>query len=366
MKNKKRFITKIIICVGCALIIAGAVTLVALYLNGSLKTAKPAESRGGKYIFAYITGDEEGDEAVRLAVSDDGYNYSSLNNGDPVVGQTLGTTGVRDPFIIRASDGYFYLIAADMKMQNGETSNHAFMTWRSPDLVTWGEETNIELRNFSSFESCNRAWAPRVIWDESAHKYMVYFAASTLSNDMLTPQLYYCYTTDFKKFSAPKPLYSIQDGPISSANIIFNSKNGKYYLFYTKEDEKELYYVSAGSITGPFAAQPVAVVEKKGLSTPSIYNITGTDSNVIAVQNEKKGGYFLIQTDDFNKYEYLKSSSFSFPTDATGGSVLPITDGEYEMLVAAYGFEIESTNRLITPFSTTQNESLDDTTGIEG
>ena len=357
MKKNKRFKIKIIICAICLVVIAGSITLAFLFSNGSLKTVKPAQSQSGKYLFAYFTGDEEKDEQIRFAASEDGYNYTPINNGEPVVAQTLGTLGARDPFIARGNDGFFYLIASDMKMENGEDSNHSFITWRSTDLVTWSEETVFELRNFSGFESCNRAWAPKAIWDKDANKFMVYFVASTLSSGMESPQLYCCHTSNFKKFSAPKPLFSLEDGSISEANIIFSSAENKYYLFFESRAENKLFYTSANSLTGPFKEEPIPVIGKKGINSLAVFNISGTPSFVFAIENDKRDKTYAVQTDDFENYSFLKSSSYLFPTAAYGGCVISLSDEEFSKLIAAYGFEVESTNRLITPFSTTEETS---------
>lgn len=38
--------------------------------------ATPATSAGGKYVFAYFTGDNTSEQKIRFAVSDDGYNFT--------------------------------------------------------------------------------------------------------------------------------------------------------------------------------------------------------------------------------------------------------------------------------------------------
>ena len=44
------------------------------------------------YLFAYFTGDDS--EQVRLAVSDDGYNFEALNGNNPVLDATLASNQV--------------------------------------------------------------------------------------------------------------------------------------------------------------------------------------------------------------------------------------------------------------------------------
>ena len=73
--------------------------------------ATPATSAGGKYVFAYFTGNNTSEQKIRFAVSDDGYNFTAINGNRPVAKQTTGTGCARDPYLFRGQDGYFYMVA---------------------------------------------------------------------------------------------------------------------------------------------------------------------------------------------------------------------------------------------------------------
>mgnify|MGYP002708897712 CR=1 FL=1 len=60
--------------------------------------ATPATSAGGKYVFAYFTGDNTSEQKIRFAVSDDGYNFTAINGNQPVVEQTTGTSRGKRPY----------------------------------------------------------------------------------------------------------------------------------------------------------------------------------------------------------------------------------------------------------------------------
>lgn len=69
------------------------------------------------YLFVYFTGNRMSEEAVRMAVSLDGYNYKALNGNQPVLDSRVisSTGGVRDPHILRCEDGKtFYMVVTDM------------------------------------------------------------------------------------------------------------------------------------------------------------------------------------------------------------------------------------------------------------
>ena len=83
--------------------------LLALLLVGVLT----GYSQQSAYLFVYFTGNRMSEEAIRMAVSPDGYNYYALNGNQPVIDsrEISSTGGVRDPHILRCEDGKtFYMV----------------------------------------------------------------------------------------------------------------------------------------------------------------------------------------------------------------------------------------------------------------
>ena len=77
------------------------------------------------YLFVYFTGNAPGEEAIRYAVSEDGFHFRALNNNEPVINSKKISTsgGVRDPHILRGNDGKtFYMVATDLYVQIGRAS----------------------------------------------------------------------------------------------------------------------------------------------------------------------------------------------------------------------------------------------------
>ena len=102
------------------------------------------------YLFVYFTGNSIDEEAIRFAVSTDGYEYWALNGNNPVIDSKVisSTGGVRDPHILRCEDGHtFYMVATDMVSANGWDSNRAMVLLKSDDLVNWTHSViNIQKR----------------------------------------------------------------------------------------------------------------------------------------------------------------------------------------------------------------------------
>ena len=110
--------------------------LLALLLVGVLT----GYSQQSAYLFVYFTGNRMSEEAIRMAVSPDGYNYYALNGNQPVIDsrEISSTGGVRDPHILRCEDGKtFYMVVTDMVSGNGWSSNRAMVLLKSKDLVNW-------------------------------------------------------------------------------------------------------------------------------------------------------------------------------------------------------------------------------------
>ncbi|MDP5044203.1 MAG: beta-xylosidase, partial [Leeuwenhoekiella sp.] len=65
------------------------------------------------YLMTYFKDD---DHSLHLALSTDGYTFTDVNAGKPVVsGDTIASQkGIRDPHITRGPDGAFYVAMTDL------------------------------------------------------------------------------------------------------------------------------------------------------------------------------------------------------------------------------------------------------------
>ncbi|MBQ8028833.1 MAG: glycoside hydrolase family 43 protein [Clostridia bacterium] len=306
-------------------------------MNHNQEFAEPAVSKEGKYLFCYFTGNEPERERISFAVSEDGYNFKPLNNGQPVILQTKGKKCVRDPFIVKGKKGEYYIIGTDMKSSEGWVSNHALISWKSEDLVNWTDETVIDIRSFGGeFSNTNRAWAPEVIFDEEVGKFMVYWSHSTFENDVAS--IYYAYTDDFKTLTTPTPLYSRPGVQTIDADIAKNEKTGVFYLYFKYDETQKIAYVKSDKLTGPYKNEPVVVsLAPTGVEGSAIYNITGTDTWVLCMDEYGKDYYFAQQTTDFENFLPLRREDYQYSINPRHASVVAITDEEYNRLISHYG-----------------------------
>ena len=166
------------------------------------------------YLFVYFTGDTMDGEQICYAVSEDGYNFHTLNCGKPVLNsrEISSTGGMRDPHILRSADGKtFYMVATDMVSANGWDSNRAMVLLQSKDLVHWKHSVlNIQKR-LPDQGNLKRVWAPQTIYDPQAGKYMIYWSMKHGKDPDI---IYYAYANkDFTDIEdEPKPLFIPADG----------------------------------------------------------------------------------------------------------------------------------------------------------
>ena len=305
-----------------------------------MQYATPVKSLSGKYMFCQFVGNKPEEERIHFAVSADGYNFRPLNKNQPVIIQTKGKKCVRDPYIMRGQDGFFYIIGTDMKSSEGWTSNHALVTWKSADLVEWTDETIIDMRDFGGeFANTNRAWAPQAIWDEKENSYMVYWANSTAENDVAA--MYYAHTNDFKSITKPQLLYERKGIQTIDGDIVYNKKNGYFYMYFKHDEDQTIAYVKSESLTGPYEDNSVVVsLSKEGVEGSSMYPVTGTDSWIMIMDEYGTGKFFMQMTTDMENFKAVSPDDYSFDgVRPRHGSVMAITDEEYDRLVAAFGVE---------------------------
>lgn len=110
------------------------------------------------YLLVHFIEDPDGyAEKIYMDISDgdNPHCWVPLNDGKPVLASPLGTTGVRDPHIIRNPDtGTWYIIATDLRVFGGdgggwyEWSHHAstnLIIWESDDLLHWSEPRMLDV-----------------------------------------------------------------------------------------------------------------------------------------------------------------------------------------------------------------------------
>lgn len=291
-----------------------------------------------KYLFCYFTGNEPERERICFAVSDDGYHFTPLNGGEPVIKQRTGTLSMRDPYLLRAEEGGFYIIATDMKSALGWDSNHGMISWRSDDLINWYDETAIDFHRYNSTKYADKIWAPEARFDHKRGEYFVYYSVNN-TNDDKPLSIWYSYTKDFKDFTEPAELFSPKNG-LDAIDADLVKIGEKYFMCYKDECNKTICQVVADNLTGPYYEYPYNKIActSRPVEGNCMYKLINQEKYIMIMDLYCDNKYFMQETDDMMDFYAVPADRFSLDFAPRHGSIIYITDEEYARLVEYFGF----------------------------
>lgn len=318
-------------------------SLLLLLLSAVLLTTPAAaqaqkKSKYSAYLFAYFTGNDKKEEAIRFALSNDGYHYVALNGNRPVISSAAisETGGVRDPHILRGIDGKtFYMVATDMVSANGWSSNRAMVLLRSTDLVHWTSSVVNLQKKYPGQETLQRVWAPQTIYDTKAGKYLIYFS---LKHGQDPDKIYYAYANkDFTDLEGePKQLFfSPTNGACIDGDIV--AKNGKYYLFFKTEGQGAGIKIAVSDkLTGGYVLQDRYVQQTKDpVEGAGTFKLNNSDDYILMYDMYTTGKYQFTRTRDLQNFTVV-DHEISMNFHPRHGTVMPITDQEATQLAARW------------------------------
>jgi len=292
------------------------------------------------YLFVYFTGNSVEEEAVRYAISADGYHYYHLNNNKPVIDSKAisSTGGVRDPHILRGDDGKtFYMVLTDMTSSKGWDSNRAMILLKSTDLVKWESNVVNIQTTFPGNENLKRVWAPQTIYDAKAGKYLIYFSLQYAGGP---DKIYYAYANkDFTALeSAPKLLFVPKSERASIDGDIIE-KDGVYHLFYKTEGGKAGIKVATTTdlTSGKWTENDNYLQQTNdGVEGSSVFKLNNSDDYILMYDVYTKGKYQFTKTKDLENFTVI-DNDISMDFNPRHGTILPITRSELKRLVAKWG-----------------------------
>jgi hypothetical protein len=296
------------------------------------------------YLFTYFTGNGPGEEAIRFAISSDGYNYKALNNNEPILDSKKISTsgGVRDPHILRSADGkHFYMVATDLYVTEQGWNNFAMILMKSDDLIQWESSVvNIPETFPETFSDVNRVWAPQTIYDEKTGKYMIYFS---MKQGNQADIIYYAYAnSDFTALeSAPQQLYyppveSNTKACIDGDIIPFNNK---YYLFHKAEDGNPgIKLAISDQLTEGYklVSDERVDCERYGVEGSGIFKLNNTEEYILMYDVYTNGRYQFTKSSDLQHFTVI-DEEISMNFHPRHGTVMPVTAKELKRLIQKWG-----------------------------
>ncbi|CAI6338032.1 unnamed protein product [Periconia digitata] len=304
------------------------------------------------YAFAYFTGNSIEGEKIYFAASNgnNALSWKELNGGQPVLSSTLGTRGLRDPFIIRSNEGdKFFLIATDLSIGSGTSWGDAVRigslyleVWESTDLINWSAQRHVQV----SPPTAGNTWAPEAHYDPSIGEYVVYWASSIYAeNDpnhtgSTYHRMLFATTRDFVTFSETSVW---QDAGMSRIDSTVLEDGATFYRFTKDEGASgtgcaDIIQERSDSLRSPLSSwtQVTACIGNRA-GTSAVEGPTAFKSNPGDVNGEKYylfvdeyggRGYIPLETTDIANPNWQVSGSYQLPSSPRHGTVIPVTAQE--------------------------------------
>ena len=312
-------------------------------------TAQPNEKKVA-YLFTYFTGNAPDKEQICYALSDDGYNYSPLNGGNPVISSdTIAYTQcVRDPHILRCEDGKtFYMVVTDMKSSLGWASNRGMVLLKSTDLVNWQHSAiNFPTKYPKQWGNVTRVWAPETIFDRNAGKYMVFYSLRTNDEDSFD-RIYYSYVNDDFTDLEGEPQYLFDRGTATiDGDIVYNPSDGLYHLFFKSEGGRGIFQATSKTLTAepgkPLGSQWTvheAHVDQTEVQVEGVGVCQSIDGKswIVMYDCYTSHYYQFCKSPDLKHFEVVQNTATEGKFTPRHGTIIPITQAEKDRLIAAFG-----------------------------
>jgi hypothetical protein len=337
--------------------IRAAVTAAVVVAAGALLAPAPgyAQTAFAGYLFVYFTGEGTANgEQVYFALSrgNNPLSFQELNGGQPVLTSNVGTAGVRDPFIIRSPAGdRFFLIATDLKIfGNGNwdaaqrQGSKSIVVWESTDLLNWAGPRLVRV----SPDTAGNTWAPEAFFDTSLGTYVVYWASKIYAagdpnhTGNTHNRMMFATTGDFRGFSAAQTWYDPGYSVIDSTVI----RVGTTHYRYTKDER-------GGTACGQFIASHTSTnllstnwafqrecIGQGTLSRgegPLVFKSNTENRWYLFIDEFGGRGYVPFESTNLASGQWTPSSGSALPASPRHGTVLPVTQAEYDRLQQAYG-----------------------------
>ena len=327
--------------------------------NGTIKrimmTSEGVDVKGA-YLLTYFKDDTHG---LYFALSNDGYTFTDVNNGKPVVsGDTIAEQhGIRDPYIMRGQDGWFYMAMTDLHIF-GKQKGYRETNWERPqELYDWGNNRGLVLMKSKDLIQWSHSildihkaypewdigcvWAPELIYDDDQGKIMLYF---TMRKGKGRTKLYYAYMND--EFTAlvtkPEILFEYPDTTkqILDADIT-RLPDGRFCMMYVaQENPGGIKMAFSDKINSGYVYRPDQVdFEPYSCEAPNVWKRIGEDKWVLMydIFGIRPHNFGFAETSDFEHFTNLghfdegvmRRTDFSVQKH---GAVIQLTKEEAERL----------------------------------
>jgi len=310
------------------------------------------------YLLVHFVEDPDGHgEQVHFSLSDgdDPCSWSRLNGGQPLLRSDLGTTGVRDPYIVRGADGFF-IIATDLRIYGGDDAgwdawtrhgSRNIVVWRSTDLLSWSAPWCLEVAP----PTAGMAWAPEAVYDADRGEFLVFWSSALYDVDdddhlgTAYSRVLAAWTPDFRTIGATRVLVDRGTDVIDTTMLIQDGlvhRISKQESFAADSDRvfheigpPQMFSDRYRTVASRIGADLYGKVE-----APLIFKDHRDDVWYLFLDQygQRPQGYVGFSTTDLTggRWEPIPPERFRMPPDTKHGGVLPLYDGEWRSISETY------------------------------
>jgi predicted GH43/DUF377 family glycosyl hydrolase len=215
------------------------------------------------YMFSFFQ--NNGEDGLHLAWSEDGLNWTTLNNNESfLIPDAGGDKLMRDPCIIRGGDGKFHMVWTVSWNEKG--IGYA----SSSDLINWSEQKYIPVMHHEP--TARNCWAPELFYDDEQKQYLIYWATTipgrfpetdSTGDNGYNHRMYYTTTADFVDFSETRLLY---DQGFNVIDATIQKINDEYVMFLKDETrypqpEKNIRIATSSELLGSYSSASAPITE---------------------------------------------------------------------------------------------------------
>jgi hypothetical protein len=313
----------------------------------------PQPERPFGYLLSHFVEDPDGyGEQVYFSLSDgdDPCSWVRLNGGEPVLRSTTGTTGVRDPFLVRGADEFF-LIATDLRIYGGDDAgwdawtrhgSRSILVWRSEDLVTWSTPWTLEVAP----PTAGMAWAPEAVYDADRREFLLFWSSALYEADdeehrgEAYSRVLAAWTPDFRRLDAPRVLIDRGVAVIDTTILV---QDGVVHRISKQESfgpgsDRVYHEVGSALLSDDYrtVATRIGADAYDRLEAPILFQDHHDDVWYLFLDqyDRRPQGYVGFRTTDpaAGRWEPIPADRFHMPPNTKHGGVLPLRGDEWPRL----------------------------------
>ncbi|KFI45987.1 hypothetical protein GA0061078_1241 [Bifidobacterium bohemicum] len=331
-----------------------------------------------------------------LSVGDNPNSWRPLNGGVPVLTSHVGTTGSRDPYVVRNPEtGCIYLLATDLRVFGKEGGSDRIedwyarshqgstnlLVWQTDDLVHWSDVRLLDVsdRGDGSHAQLGMAWAPEATWvpdyypqghSGGSGAFVLYWSSKLFADDdsghedpTVHDRVLWGVTTDFTQetFSLGGVFIDRGHDTIDTTMLQLESPSGAKRTYRVTKDNGPDPNIWLDATDDPHWWLPqtrwTVLQERIGANWIEDNNPAGVEGPALFASHSDPNVYLyvdvipsigyrpMVGSDPDRGFEYMALDDFHMRAHTKHGGVLSLTRAEYERLRSSDGIIGTGTRR---------------------